>query len=325
MPRPTLIAANDGQGDFAFLNLTAPAFDLTDRGVSGRPAPNGLDAFVYAERGVYRSGETAYLTALLRDAQGAASPGVPLTFVVERPDGVEYRRSAGAGPGLGRPWADLADRGLGADRHLARARLHRPEARGGRRDDVPGRGLCARADRIRSVVAERDNLQNQSGHHQPCRPLPLRRAGLEPRSRRRHEHRRGGGALRLCRLSVRPRRRRRRRRAAAAGRSAVDRRRRQGDFQRQYRQAAVEHASARSAHRRAHGRAGRPRRRAQDHAAGHGERQHDRRQAAVRGPLAGRRRQRRVRRRGRCAQRHRGRDQGPALRAVARRNPLSIL
>ena len=76
-------------------------FDLTDRGVSGRPAPNGLDAFVYAERGVYRSGETAYLTALLRDTQGAASAGVPLTFVVERPDGVEYRRTLVQDQGLG--------------------------------------------------------------------------------------------------------------------------------------------------------------------------------------------------------------------------------
>src|SRR6202043_2664810 len=98
---PTLIAANDGQGDFAFLNLTGPAFDLTDRGVSGRPAPNGLDAFVYAERGVYRSGETAYITALLRDAQGAAAAGVPLTLVVERPDGVEFRRALVADQGVG--------------------------------------------------------------------------------------------------------------------------------------------------------------------------------------------------------------------------------
>ena len=57
------------KGDYAFLSLKAPAFDLTDRGVAGRPAPTGLDAFVYAERGVYRSGETVYLTALLRDAQ----------------------------------------------------------------------------------------------------------------------------------------------------------------------------------------------------------------------------------------------------------------
>jgi uncharacterized protein YfaS (alpha-2-macroglobulin family) len=98
---PALLAANDGQGDYAFLTLKGPAFDLTDRGVGGRPAPNGLDAFVYAERGVYRSGETAYLTALLRDTRGAAALAVPLTLVVERPDGVEFRRVAIADQGLG--------------------------------------------------------------------------------------------------------------------------------------------------------------------------------------------------------------------------------
>ena len=98
---PAMLSASDGAGDYAFLNLAAPAFDLSDRGVTGRPAPTGLDAFVYAERGVYRSGETAYLTALLRDAQGAAALDVPLTFVVERPDGVEYRRTVVADQGLG--------------------------------------------------------------------------------------------------------------------------------------------------------------------------------------------------------------------------------
>ena len=98
---PAMLAATDAQSDYAFLSLKAPAFDLTDRGVGGRPAPNGLDAFIYAERGVYRSGETAYLTALLRDAQGAAALGVPLTLVVERPDGVEFRRAAVADQGLG--------------------------------------------------------------------------------------------------------------------------------------------------------------------------------------------------------------------------------
>jgi uncharacterized protein YfaS (alpha-2-macroglobulin family) len=98
---PALLAANDGQGDYAFLSLKGPAFDLTDRGVGGRPAPNGLDAFVYAERGVYRSGETAYLTALLRDTLGGAALAVPLTLVVERPDGVEFRRVAVADQGLG--------------------------------------------------------------------------------------------------------------------------------------------------------------------------------------------------------------------------------
>jgi uncharacterized protein YfaS (alpha-2-macroglobulin family) len=98
---PALLAVTDPKGDYAFLSLRSSAFDLTDRGVAGRPAPNGLDAFVYAERGVYRSGETAYLTALLRDAQGVAAAGVPLTLVVERPDGVEYRRVQVADQGLG--------------------------------------------------------------------------------------------------------------------------------------------------------------------------------------------------------------------------------
>jgi uncharacterized protein YfaS (alpha-2-macroglobulin family) len=98
---PALIAAADPSGDYAFLNLKAPAFDLTDRGVGGRPAPKGLDAFVYAERGVYRSGETAHITALLRDPAGAAVLGIPLTMVVQRPDGVEFSRTAVADQGIG--------------------------------------------------------------------------------------------------------------------------------------------------------------------------------------------------------------------------------
>ncbi len=98
---PAMVTASDGKTDYAFLNLKSPAFDLTDRGVSGRDVPAGLDAFVYAERGVYRSGETVYLTGLLRDGQGKAASGAPLTFVVERPDGVEYRRAVVADQGAG--------------------------------------------------------------------------------------------------------------------------------------------------------------------------------------------------------------------------------
>jgi alpha-2-macroglobulin len=98
---PALLTAAEAQGDYAFLSLTGSAFDLSDRGVSGRAAPAGLDAFVYAERGVYRTGETVYLTALLRDPQGAAALGVPLTLVAERPDGVEYRRVVVPDQGLG--------------------------------------------------------------------------------------------------------------------------------------------------------------------------------------------------------------------------------
>jgi uncharacterized protein YfaS (alpha-2-macroglobulin family) len=88
---PGLVTAGLGE-DYGFLDLKQTAFDLSDRGVKGRVAPAGLDAFLYTERGVYRSGETVYLTSLLRDAKGAAVTGLPLTIVVKRPDGVEYRR-----------------------------------------------------------------------------------------------------------------------------------------------------------------------------------------------------------------------------------------
>ncbi len=98
---PALIVASASDGDYAFLSLKQSAFDLTDRGVAGRDAPKGLDAFVFTERGVYRTGETVYVTALLRDAAGVAVPGVDLTMVVERPDGVDYRRTVLADQGIG--------------------------------------------------------------------------------------------------------------------------------------------------------------------------------------------------------------------------------
>jgi uncharacterized protein YfaS (alpha-2-macroglobulin family) len=98
---PAMLIASDANGDYAFLSLKAPAFDLTDRGVSGRAVPAGLDAFVYTVRGVYRSGETVQVTTLLRDGQGMAALNVPLTLVLERPDGVEYRRAVVPDQGLG--------------------------------------------------------------------------------------------------------------------------------------------------------------------------------------------------------------------------------
>lgn len=85
---PQLLVAETGDGDYAFLNLSRPAFDLTDRGVEGRPSPGPLDLFATTERGVYRPGETVYLTALLRDERANAVTGLPLTLEIERPDGV---------------------------------------------------------------------------------------------------------------------------------------------------------------------------------------------------------------------------------------------
>ncbi len=98
---PGLLIGTDNVGDYNFLDLSQTAFDLTDRGVKGREAVRSLDAFIYTERGVYRSGEMVYITALLRDAQAVAVSGLPVTLVVSRPDGVEYKRQLLEDQGFG--------------------------------------------------------------------------------------------------------------------------------------------------------------------------------------------------------------------------------
>ncbi len=96
---PALLVAEAGT-DYAFLDLATAAFDLTDRGVKGREAPGALDAYVFAERGVYRPGEPVHLTGLVRDRNGAAAT-LPVTLIVTRPDGVEHRRIVLNDQGLG--------------------------------------------------------------------------------------------------------------------------------------------------------------------------------------------------------------------------------
>ncbi len=105
---PQMIDATAGEGDYAFIDLKRSAFDLSDRGVEGRPAPGPLDVFLTPERGIYRPGETIHLTALVRDARADAVSDLPLTLVVERPDGVEYLRETLSDGGLGGYSADVA-------------------------------------------------------------------------------------------------------------------------------------------------------------------------------------------------------------------------
>ena len=50
---PALLIASEPGGDYAFLSLKTPAFDLSDRGVTGGAVTAGLDAFVYPESGAY--------------------------------------------------------------------------------------------------------------------------------------------------------------------------------------------------------------------------------------------------------------------------------
>lgn len=106
---PAMVTVSQWQGegegrtltDTAFLSLTDPEFDLSDRGVEGRAPAPAIDLFVTTDRGAYRAGETVNATILARDPQVKALDGLPLTAVIRRPDGVEQARVTPAPAGAG--------------------------------------------------------------------------------------------------------------------------------------------------------------------------------------------------------------------------------
>jgi len=104
---PQLITVETAEGDYAFLDIDRAAFDLSDRGVEGRPAPGPLDLYATTERGVYRPGESVFVTALLRDVQARAVTGLPLTLTLERPDGVINRQLVLSDQGAGAYFTEL--------------------------------------------------------------------------------------------------------------------------------------------------------------------------------------------------------------------------
>ncbi|MCW3782067.1 alpha-2-macroglobulin family protein [Defluviimonas salinarum] len=97
---PALVTV-EKDGDFAFLPLTEPEFDLSDRGVAGREAAPPIDVFLATDRGAYRAGETVHTTILARDSRMEALDGLPMTVRLLRPDGVEYSRILAAAVGAG--------------------------------------------------------------------------------------------------------------------------------------------------------------------------------------------------------------------------------
>jgi uncharacterized protein YfaS (alpha-2-macroglobulin family) len=90
----SVMASDATKQEFARLELSKAAFDLSDRGISGRDQPGPVDAFLYTERGVYRPGETVQLMAMLRDNGAVALANMPVTLIVKRPDGTEFTRFA---------------------------------------------------------------------------------------------------------------------------------------------------------------------------------------------------------------------------------------
>ncbi|EUC01233.1 Alpha-2-macroglobulin MG1 domain-containing protein, partial [Rhizobium sp. CF080] len=94
---PAVLAAQNNGQDYVFLDMARAGFDLSDRGVTGRPAPGAIDILPWTERGIYRPGETVHASAIARNIDATAIENLPLTFVFLRPDGVEDRRMVNNG------------------------------------------------------------------------------------------------------------------------------------------------------------------------------------------------------------------------------------
>ncbi|MDQ7070997.1 MAG: alpha-2-macroglobulin family protein [Rhodobacterales bacterium] len=102
-----LVMVQDGERDLAFLSLTDPAFDLSDRGVEGREPSPPIDVFLATDRGAYRAGEVIHATALARDEVAKSINGLPVTAILIRPDGVEYSRHTSTSDNAGGHVFDL--------------------------------------------------------------------------------------------------------------------------------------------------------------------------------------------------------------------------
>ncbi|MEZ5921763.1 MAG: alpha-2-macroglobulin [Parvularculaceae bacterium] len=85
---PRMIMAYGADFDFAALDLYRTPLDLSDRNVAGRSAPPVIDAYLYLDRGIYRPGEDAHISGILRDSAGK-SIDRPITLKIKRPNSTE--------------------------------------------------------------------------------------------------------------------------------------------------------------------------------------------------------------------------------------------
>ena len=84
-----LVVARDGDA-VAVLPLSLPAVDLSEFDLGNRPF-RSRELFLYSPRNLYRPGETAAVSGLLRDHDGRPAETPPLTAKLFRPDGREAR------------------------------------------------------------------------------------------------------------------------------------------------------------------------------------------------------------------------------------------
>ncbi len=83
---PWVITARK-DNDLAFLQPGDNQWLFDDVNQSGQEYPRNYEVMLYSERGVYRPGETIFLSGILRDRKGEIPTPFPLNLKVTRPDG----------------------------------------------------------------------------------------------------------------------------------------------------------------------------------------------------------------------------------------------
>ena len=154
--------AYGADGDFNFLEVGRAAFDLSDRGVSGRAQPGPVDAYLYTDRGIYRPGESVHLTALVRDDKADALVERAADAAAVAPGrGRDRPASADSRPAR-RVHADLCAGARRADRHLAGRDQDRSQGSPDRHDRIPRRGFCAAATQGRAHRGQRSYIARRT-------------------------------------------------------------------------------------------------------------------------------------------------------------------
>ncbi|MHC4099022.1 MAG: alpha-2-macroglobulin family protein, partial [Planctomycetota bacterium] len=74
-------------GDLSYLRPADNRWVIDDVEQSGRAYTKNYEVMLYTERGVYRPGDTIYLTGIIREERGKIPPAFPLAVKVIRPDG----------------------------------------------------------------------------------------------------------------------------------------------------------------------------------------------------------------------------------------------
>ena len=86
-----LIAKKDNQRGYLRLD-DGSSLSLSQFDVSGQVVQKGLKGFIYGERGVWRPGDTLFLTFLLEDKQKSLPDNHPVIFELYNPQGQIYTR-----------------------------------------------------------------------------------------------------------------------------------------------------------------------------------------------------------------------------------------